>query len=159
MKHYITVTILAIFFLISAYVFTLTHQDFSVSCVKLTALKSEVHFLRLKQAEFKRTIEITNKAEKFVNHARSLGFERDRWAYYPVDIDEAFTFGEAGYLLEQTENTASYYFKPEMLHIKIIDEPDKKTPNVRQSQHSADSESTKTNDVLLKLKGTFIAKR
>jgi hypothetical protein len=85
--------------------------------------------------------------------------ERDRWAYYDVNIEEPVAFADAEQILGQTANSSSYYFKPIMLHVKANIGPDAKAPPKRASAVSGDSPDTKTGDVLLTLKGAFVVNR
>lgn len=95
---------------------------------------------------------------RFVNRASSLKLERDKWAYYDVNIDEAVSFPEAEEILGQTANSSSYYFKPVMLHVKTKMESNDKAGRDKQTATSADSPETKKGDVFLTLKGTFVVK-
>ena len=94
----------------------------------------------------------------FVNRASSLELERDKWAYYDVNIEEAVSFPEAEEILRQTTNSLSYYFKPVMLHVKTKSESNAKAGPDKRTATSADSPETKKGDVFLTLKGTFVVK-
>ena len=99
------------------------------------------------------------RVNRFINLARSLGLEKDKWAYYDVNIQEPVSFQEAEKILRQTTNSSSYYFKPATLHVTTKIEPDKKATQKKQSATSADSPETKEGDILLTLRGGFLVKQ
>jgi len=98
------------------------------------------------------------RVNNFINHARSLGLEKHRWAWYDVNIEEPVSFPEAEKILMQTTNTSSYYFKPVTLHVTKKIESDKKAETKKPPSTSADSPETKKGDILLKLRGAFLVK-
>ena len=89
------------------------------------------------------------QAKRFVDHAESVGLVKDRWAYYPIAIEEAITFSAAEDILNQTANSEAYYFKPSMLHIK-------KTLGQKDAENQ-DAEGT-GKDLLFTLKGSFVVR-
>lgn len=87
---------------------------------------------------------------RFVDHAEALGLVKDRWAYYPITIDEAVTFPVAEEILNQTAPSDAYYFKPSMLHIKS---------NAGQNESRDETADGSRKDLLLTLKGSFVVRQ
>lgn len=83
--------------------------------------------------------------------------EKDKWDYYPVQINEPVSFSEAKKILSQTLNTDSYYFKPGALNIRkgTNPEPGEKEP-LKETANSPDAEE---NDISLNLKGHFVVRQ
>lgn len=156
MKSYITTAIVAVFFLISAYFFLTAHNNYITSQKKLKVSTREARLLKHQKREMERKKKIMIRVSNFVNRAISSGLEKNRWAYYNVEIEQPATFPEVEQILLQTASTSSYYFKPMILHIKTNIESNKNTAPDKSSSTSADSKSIKGGDVLLTLKGTFV---
>jgi len=119
----------------------------------------QVRLLKQHKREQARKGRILAKVRRFVDQARALGVEGDRWSYYGVNIDEPVLFPESGKILSQTVNTGSYYFKPVALHIKKILDPETGTGMPKPSSVSADSRETKEGDISLSLRGTFVVRQ
>ncbi|MCD6153128.1 MAG: hypothetical protein J7J07_04370 [Syntrophobacterales bacterium] len=159
-RHHITTAIVAIFFCISAYSFLTVHNNYALRNEKLKALTGEARLLEHNQGEINRKKVLMNRVGTFVNLAVSSGLEKSKWAFYDVDIEDIFTFPEAERIISQTASTASYYFKPVMLHMKTDMESYKETIKDKTFRgKSADSKLKRQGDVLLKLKGTFVVRR
>lgn len=99
------------------------------------------------------------KVNNFINRAKSLGLEKERWAFYDINIEEPVSFSEAEKILSQTINSSAYYFKPVTLHVKTKIEPDKNARIYKSPSTSADSPETKKADILLTLRGAFLVKQ
>ncbi len=156
MKSYITTAIVAIFFLISAYFSLTAHNNHIISQKKLKVSTREVRLLKHQKKEMERKKRIMTRVSNFVNYAISSGLEKNRWAYYNVEIEQPATFPEVEQILLQTASTSSYYFKPMILHIKTDIGSNKNTAPNKSSSISADSKSTKDGDILLTLKGAIV---
>ncbi len=102
---------------------------------------------------------ILERINNFVDKARSLGLERERWAFYDVNIQEPITFPEVEKILAQTANSSSYYFKPLTLHVKTKIKSDNGAKQKKPPSTSADSPETKEGDILLTLRGAFVVKQ
>lgn len=152
-------TALALFFSLSACFFLTAYKRYALNQETLHATISQAQLLTAHQKELARKQNTLKRIHGFVDRARSAGVQRDRWAYYDVNIEEPVPFAEAEQILRQTANSSSYYFKPILLHVKANTEPDAKAPPKKVSAASGDSPDTKTGDVLLTLKGAFVVKR
>ncbi len=160
LRSYITSAVVAILFLASSCFFLTAYNNYSLRNDKLKVLTGEVRLLEHNQREINHKKRLMNRVCDFVNLAVSSGLEKNKWAFYDVDIEDIFTFPEAERIISQTASTASYYFKPVMLHIKTDIESYKKTTTDKPSKvRSADSKKEGQGDVFLKLKGTFVVKR
>jgi len=150
---------LAIFFFIAAHFFLTAYNTYILSQDKITLLNSQVQLLINQQRELERKERIIVRVNRFINRARSLGLEKDKWAYYDVNIQEPVSFQDAEKILQQTTNSSSYYFKPVTLHVTTNIEPDKKDTQKKSPSISADSPETKEGDILLTLRGGFLVKQ
>jgi hypothetical protein len=90
------------------------------------------------------------KLRRFVEHAEAVGLVKDRWAYYPITIDEAVTFSTAEEVLNQTAPSGAYYFKPSLLHMK---------KNVEKNDADRGDTDGTGKDILLTLKGSFVVRQ
>jgi hypothetical protein len=154
-KRLIIAAALGICFLVAAHFFLTAHGRYALVQEKLGVSISHARLLKERQEELsrkKREVELVNR---FVNRARSLGVERDNWAYYDVNIQEPVSFAEAEEILRQTANSSSYYFKPSKLHVKTKVESNSKGKLDKSAGTSADSPETKKGDILLILEGSF----
>ena len=159
LRQYLISAGLAVFFFIAAHFFLKAYNSYILNEEKITALNRQVKFLFEQQRERERTERIMVRVNRFINRARSLGLEKDKWAYYDVNIQEPVSFQEAGKILQQTSNSSSYYFKPVILHVSTNIEPDKNTIQKKPSSISADSPETREGDILLTLRGGFLVKQ
>jgi hypothetical protein len=147
------------FFFLSAYFFLTAYKRYALNQETLRATISQAELLTARQKELARKKGILKRIRGFVHRARSAGVEKDKWAYYDVNIEEPVPFEEAEQILGQTANSSSYYFKPIMLHVKTKIQPAAKAPSRQASAASGDSSETKTGDILLNLKGSFVVNR
>jgi uncharacterized membrane protein (DUF106 family) len=83
-KPHIISALVAIFFMTSAYFFLTAYNRYMLDQEKLKVLTRQVRLLKQRQREMDRKKRILTEVDKFINRARSLGLERDRWAYYNV---------------------------------------------------------------------------
>lgn len=150
---------LALFFSLSAHFFLTAHKRYALNKNALRATISQAQLLKAHQKELERKKGVLQRIHGFVHRARSAGVEKDKWAYYDVNIEEPVPFEEAEKILGQTANSSSYYFKPITLEVKTKIQPDAKAPSTTAAAASGDSSETKTGDILLNLKGSFVVKR
>ena len=150
---------LGIFFFIAAHFFLTAYERCTL--IQDTLGVSTGQARQLKEHEKERTQKKRNleRANRFVNRARSLGVEGDNWAYYDVNIEEPVSFEEAAKILRQTANSSSYYFKPVRLHVKTRVASNTKDTRNKAAATSADSPQTKQGDIVLTLRGSFAVRR
>ena len=158
-RSHIATGILAIFFLVSTYVFFTVFNDYSSDHKKLQALKSELRLIMIQQKELKRKKRIVTRVANFVKRAKSYGLEKDRWTYYDVEIEGPMTFHKAEQILSQTLNTSSYFYKPMALHMNTDITSYKKPGQDQPTRPSADSKSVDGQDAIVKLKGAFLVQQ
>jgi hypothetical protein len=151
--------VLALFFSLSAYFFLTAHKRYALNQNILREAINQAQLLKAQQKELERKKGILNRIHGFVHRARSAGVEKGKWAYYDVNIEEPVPFEEAEQILGQTANSLSYYFKPITLEVKTQIQPDAQGPSTTTAAASGDSSETKTGDILLNLKGSFVVNR
>ena len=103
---------MAAFFLIAAYFFLTAYNRYAIRQEKKEVLTVRVRILKQQKRETERKKRIISRVNDFINRARSLGLEKNRWSVYDINIDEPVTFFEMEQILEQCENSSVYYFKP-----------------------------------------------
>ena len=105
------------------------------------------------QANEKR--KIANGINDFVKKAEKLGLEKKRWGIYDVNINTPVSYSELEKLLNQCENSLSYYFKPILLHTKIIPESEEGQKK-QQKQKDTQKKDLPKHDIELVLRGAFV---
>jgi hypothetical protein len=142
---------------VAAHFFLTAYDRYALNERQLKESVRQVRVLKQRREEQARNRRILVRVKRFVDRARALGVERDKWDYYPVQIDEPVSFPEAQKILSQTINTGSYYFNPSMLNIKKGTEP---APGEKKpSAASGDSPDTKAGDISLNLMGQFVVRQ
>ena len=148
-------------FFLTGYKRYVVHQD------KKTALTRRVNFLNQQQSERKQKMHHILRVNRFVNNAKLLGLEKNRWAVYHVDIQDAVTFTEMKRNLMQCTNSASRYFRPVSFHIKSLKATHKikslkathKNAGIGNKNETSEILfKNKTGDILMTLKGAFVVK-
>lgn len=121
--------VVAVLFLGSGYVFLNVYTDYSVSNEKLNALKKQERFFRKRIDELNRQNKAVKRLEDFVALAKNIGVTQDRWDDFSVNLsNESMTFRAFEVMLDQTHNSAQYYFLPVHLDLRLA--------NVNQSDSS-----------------------
>ena len=143
--------LLAIFFFIAAHFFVTTYNRYSLNLKKAKVLTAQARMLTQQKNEAGRKEHNIFRANNFIDKAKSLGLEQNRWAVYDINIEEPVTFSEIEQILNQCANSSAYYFKPIIFYAKAVQELD----NKMKKAMSIDSTETKQKDMLLTLKGVF----
>jgi cell division protein FtsL len=92
------------------------------------------------------------RINNFVNNAKLLGLEQNKWDVYNVDIENSVTFSQMKTILKQCSNSNSHYFRPVSFHIKSL----KATGNSETA--SGKTFENEAGDILMTLKGAFVVK-
>lgn len=119
---------------------------------KKAVLVQKVRWLTQLQSNREQKLQSIMKINNFVNNAKLLGLEENKWAIYNVDIQDTVTFAEMKTILKQCSNTDSHYFSPVSFHIKSL----KATGDMDKT--SGRTFENKTGDILMTLKGAFVVK-
>ena len=119
---------------------------------KKAVLVRQVRWLSQLQNQREKNLHSILRINNFVNNAKLLGLEQNKWAVYNVDIQDTVTFAELKTILKQCSNADFHYFRPVSLHIKSL----KATGNKdKTSERIFENE---TGDILMTLKGAFVIK-
>ena len=102
----------------------------------------------LKKGEFVHKNKILSQVQDFLDRAKSLNLQKDKWAVYEVNVQDTMSFAEAEQVLGQCANSTFAYFVPASLEIKAID-PLKSDPPAAQ----------KKGDLIITLRGRFVARQ
>jgi len=102
----------------------------------------------LKKGELVHKNQILSQVQDFLDRAKSLNLQKDKWAVYEVNVQDTMSFAEAEQVLSQCANSTFAYFVPASLEIKSID-PLKSDPPAAQ----------KKGDLIITLRGRFVARQ
>lgn len=139
-------------FLMAGRYFITSYKAYVAHKEKKAVLVRQVRWLNQLQSERKQKLHSILKINNFVNNAKLLGLEQNKWAVYNVDIQDTVTFGEMKTILKQCSNADSHYFKPVSFHIKSL----KATGNTDKTSERIFE--NKPGDILMTLKGAFVVK-
>jgi len=92
--------------------------------------------------------QILSQVQTFLDQAKSLGLEKEKWAVYEVNVQDTVSFAAAEKVLSQCANSTFAYYVPASLEIKTIDRL-KTDPAAAQ----------KKGDLILTLRGRFVARQ
>ncbi|MCP3876754.1 MAG: hypothetical protein GY699_26895 [Desulfobacteraceae bacterium] len=121
----------------------------------LNILKRQERFYRSRIQELNKKNRIIESADKFVNQVKIMGLTTDKWDQFSVNlIDEPSSFAQCQKIIEQTANSKYYYFKPEVLHIKVSQDATK----LADDSKNADSDGT-LSDLIINLNGLFFIRK
>jgi hypothetical protein len=158
LKRYILSISLAIILVVAAFLFFGTYNYYLRLHTTLTQVDRELRFLSRQQKEIESKARILARARPFVERARALGLEKNRWDTYEVEIKEPVTFPEAREILSQAGSTGSYYFAPAYLHMTRDPAEMKETLRSGEKAQENGASGEKKGDVLMDLKGTFLVR-
>lgn len=123
-------------------------------------------FTRRQIAELQQKVKVIEQVNGFVKGAENLGLVPDNWTRYDVNIEAPLRFAALSEILRQCRSTPYYYFQPQHLRVHLAGGEDADAANLGASGvpaemvvTNADSDSAETGDLLLQLKGAFLARR
>ena len=123
-------------------------------------------FTRRQIAELQQKVKVIEQVNGFVKGAENLGLVPDNWTRYDVNIEAPLRFAALSEILRQCRSTPYYYFQPQHLRVHLAggrgvdaEKVDASGAPSEMVVASADSDSTETGDLLLQLKGVFLARR
>jgi len=129
-----------------------SYQEYVVHKDKKAVLVSNIRWLSQLQSERKQKLHSIMRINNFVNNAKLLGLEQNRWDVYNVDIENAVSFSQMKTILKQCSNSNFHYFRPVSFHIKSL----KATGNYEKVPGKIFE--NETGDILMTLKGAFVVK-
>ena len=144
--------LLVVLFLMAGRYFLTAYKAHVIQKDKKAVLVGKVRWLSQLQSEREQKLHSILRINNFVNNAKLLGLEQNKWAVYNVDIQDTVTFAEMKTILKQCSHTDSHYFKPASFHIKSL----KATGN--KNDTSGMTFENQTGDILMTLKGAFVVK-
>ncbi|MBW2604198.1 MAG: hypothetical protein JRE28_07765 [Deltaproteobacteria bacterium] len=146
-----TVLLVGLFLMAGRYFLT-AYKAYATHKNKKAVLIRQVRWLGQLQSEREQKLHSILRINNFVNNAKLLGLELNKWAVYNVDIQDRVTFAEMKTVLKQCSNADSHYFRPVSFHIKSL----KATGNKEEaSEMMFENEA---GDILMTLKGAFVVK-
>lgn len=98
--------------------------------------------------------------KRFTQQVDKFGLKEDDWMSYEVNIDSLFAYREVENILNQTNNTLSYYFQPvKMELLKPVPQQLQAVNGTENNASTADSNIGMQGDLHLTLHGTFFVKQ
>jgi hypothetical protein len=144
--------LLVVLLLMAGRYFLNSYQGYVVHNDKKAVLVRNIRWLSQLQSERKQKLHSIMRINNFVNNAKLLGLEQNRWDVYNVDIENAVSFSQMKTILKQCSNSNSHYFRPISFHIKSL----KATGNYEKVPGKIFE--NETGDILMTLKGAFVVK-
>jgi hypothetical protein len=150
--------ILAMLLFIAVRSFLIGYDRYVVYQNKKTVLTCRANQLNRQQNKRKQKMHTVLRINRFVNNIKSLGLEKEKWAVYHVEIQDAVTFTEIKKILMQCSNAAFRYFKPVSFHMKYLKATENKGEMGNTRKISEMALKNKTGDILMTLKGAFVVR-
>jgi len=144
--------LLVVFLLMVGRYFLNSYQGYVVHKDKKAVLVRNIRWLSQLQSERKLKLHSIMRINNFVNNAKLLGLEQNRWDVYNVDIENAVSFSQMKTILKQCSNSNSHYFRPVSFHIKSL----KATGNYEKVPGKIFE--NEAGDILMRIKGEFVVK-
>jgi hypothetical protein len=151
-RSFIMTGLLVVLFLMAGSYFLTGYKAYVAHKEKKAVLVRQVRWLGQLQSEREQKLHSILRINNFVNNAKLLGLEQNKWAVYNVDIQDTVTFAQMKTILKQCSNADSHYFRPVSFHIKSL----KATGN--KNETSRMTFENETGDILMTLKGAFVVK-
>ena len=111
-------------------------------------LARQQRLLLQKNEEIIRKNQILSQVQEFLDRAKSLGLEKEKWAVYEVNVEDAMSFADAQQVLSQCEYSTFAYYVPALLEIK--------TTNSLKTDSTG---ARKKGDLFIALRGRFVARQ
>ena len=144
--------LLVVVLLMAGRYFLTSYQGYVAHKEKKAVLVDKIRWLSQLRSEREHQYHSILRINNFVNHAKLLGLEQNKWDVYNVDVEDAVTFAQMKTILKQCSNANSHYFKPVSFHIKSL------KATVNDEKASGKTFENETGDILMKLKGAFVVK-
>ena len=111
-------------------------------------LSRQRQILLQKKEEIVRKNQILSQVQNFLDRAKSLGLEKEKWAVYEVNVQDAMSFAEAEQVLSHCAYSSFAYYVPALLEIKTVDSLKTNLPGAQ-----------KKGDLYITLRGRFVARQ
>jgi len=154
---------MAIIFIVSCHLFLNAYTGHYIAMENLKALKVQERFFKLRISELTHKNIIIETADMFVKKVESIGLTKDKWDNFSVNLSEApLTFEQFKKIIDQTANSDYYYFKPEFVHLNLLDAKTGQASLIALSQsgsEDADPSSLKDKNLIVSLTGSFLIRK
>jgi len=124
------------------------YNRYASLCERQAHLSRQQQLLLQKKEEIVRKNQILSQVQNFLERAKSLGLEKEKWAVYEVNVQEAMSFAEAEQVLSQCAYSSFAYYVPALLEIKAVDSLKTNLPGAQ-----------KKGDLFITLRGRFVARQ
>ena len=124
---------------------------------RLEKIRFRHDFVRRQIDELQHKIRVIEQVNAFAGGAEDLGLMPSNWTRYEVNVDAPLRFDALSEIVRQCSSTPYYYFHPEHLKVHLAGQP--AGEGAAAAATMADDRAEETGDLLLQLKGTFLARR
>lgn len=151
--------ILTVAFIVAFHFSLLAYGRYVSQRAEVAAMDTRVQQLKRQKMELERKKRTLMQVNRFMAEVRTLGLDKKNWTFYNVNIEEPKSFYETQEILRQCTHSAGYYFKPLGLSIRTTMATDIDSETTTSTEPSPVVEGQESGDVLLKLRGAFVARR
>jgi hypothetical protein len=153
----ITAGILAVLFFAAAHFSVTAYHHYLNDWENIDALQMRLKIARQQQSETQHRHQLLLQAKAFQDLASALKMEQKNWSVYDIQIEEPVSRAELTQILNQCQNSASYYFKPIAFHAKTADSPENQKAQAA-APHKGDTLPDSPGDIFLTLRGAFLVR-
>jgi hypothetical protein len=145
--------------------FLSAYQNHQAQQSRLERIRFRQDFVNRQMAELQHKIKVIKQVNAFAGGAADLGLVPANWTRYEVDIETPLRFPALADILRQCTSTAYYYFQPDHLKVHLAGQPAADgggaDDQIQSTKGSAEEDaiSSEGGDLLLQLKGSFLARR
>jgi len=154
----ITTGILAVLFFAAAHFSLTAYHHYLNNRENIDALQIRLKIARQEQGETQHRHQLLLQAKAFQDLASALKMEQKNWSVYDIQIEEPVSRAELTQILNQCQNTASYYFKPIAFHAKTADSPENQKAQAAAAPRKGDTPTDSPSDIFLTLRGAFLVR-
>jgi hypothetical protein len=153
----ITAGVLSLLLLAAAHLFLSAYHQHRLDLAQHETLHTRLRMARQQQSETLHRQQVLLQVKAFLDLADALKMDKMNWSVYDIQLEEPVTRSELKQILEQCQNTPSYYFRPTSFHAKTADSPDVLLSQMTKSDMD-DGSAAAPGDILLSLKGAFLVR-
>jgi len=151
--------ILTVAFVLATHFFLLAYGRYMGQRAEVAAMDTRVQQLKRQKLELERKKRTLMQVNRFMAEVRTLGLDKKDWTFYNVNIEEPQSFYETQEILRQCGHSTGYYFKPLGLSLRTAGATDIDSEATASTVPPPVVEGQENGDVLLKLRGAFVARR
>lgn len=145
----------------ATYFFLNAYQDHRHQLLALERIQFRQDFVHQQIIEMEHKRKVINQVNTFVSGAEDLGLAPSNWTHYEVNIETPLEFNALAEILKQCTSTPYYYFQPKHLKVRLAGQSSEDGAEMGGEliQAEVTDDGANQGDLLMQLKGTFLARR